>query len=280
MHEPLSRAFGIIPMYAHKNQVQKPFWIYGFHPVRAAIMNPRRKKITLKITPNAARRLAQSEVDPGFLEAITKEIVPPSHVARDLPVDAVHQGLALQVLALKQTSLSRMQGKTRLVLLDQVTDPHNVGAILRTATAFACDAVITTTRHSPPESGVLAKSASGALDRIAYVRVTNLARAIETVQKEGFFVIGLDGGADQPLARLLTGGGANSEPVAFVFGAEGKGLRQRTRACCDALAHLPTSPAAYGSLNVSNACASALSTLNVLACSPRQSRNRMGSIKT
>ncbi len=242
-------------------------WLYGFHAVRAALLNPRREKLHLLMTRNAQRRLDAQGITTGLLETIPHRCVAAAALQARLPVDATHQGLALQVRALSQISLSRLRGKSRLIFLDRITDPHNVGAILRTAAVFACDAVITTTRHSPPESGVLAKAASGALDRIAYVRITNLARAMQNARAEGFLIVGLDGDADTTLTSVLNHHFPFPGGLAFVLGAEGKGMRLRTRQLCDGLARLP----GKGSLNVSNACAGALSILDTVStlASPR-----------
>jgi len=222
--------------------------LYGLHTVAAALANPRRKAIRLRVTRNAMNRLGLEA------EAIScpVEIVDPRQLDGELGGDAVHQGVLLEAQPLLSSGLGKL-GKTDLVLvLDQVTDPHNVGAILRSATAFGAGAVITTSRHSPQESGVLAKAASGALEEIPYIQVVNLADALETLKQDGFQTIGLD--SDGPVA-LEPAFGAGK--VALVLGSEGKGLRQKTRSTVDTLARLEV-PGAIRSLNVSNAAAVSL----------------------
>ncbi len=164
----------------------------------------------------------------------------------------MHQGIAVEVAPLDPVPVEALRDAHLVVVLDQVTDPHNVGAILRSALAFGADAVVSTARHAPAETGVLAKAASGALDRITLVTVPNLARALESLARYGFTRIGLDSDADDPVETAISG-----ERVALVLGAEGKGLRRLTRDICDRLARLPTT-GAFASLNVSNAAAVAL----------------------
>jgi len=218
-------------------------WIYGLHPVLAALNNPRREAHRILITPNAARRLTEA----GAQLPEASEEVTPRELDRLLGPDAVHQGVALEAAALPPLGLDALADARLLVVLDQVTDPHNVGAIFRSAAAFAADAVVTTGRHSPAESGVLAKAASGALDLVPHIEVPNLARALDEIGELGFTRVGLDTDADMDLEQAPVG-----ERVALVLGAEGKGLRHLTRQTCDVLARLPIS-AGIGSLNVSNA---------------------------
>ncbi|MBZ9886118.1 RNA methyltransferase [Mesorhizobium sp. CA10] len=223
--------------------------LYGLHTVRAALDNPRRKIRTMLVTRNAAERLSIG--DPAALP-FKAELVEPKDIDRITGSDAVHQGVLIEAEPLKPKRLDAL-GDTRLVLvLDQVTDPHNVGAILRSAVAFGAGALITTARHSPQESGVLAKSASGALEHIDQIEVKNLADALAQLHEAGFQTIGLDSEGPAELEKTFAG-----ERIALVLGAEGKGLRQKTRETVTALARLDM-PGAIHSLNVSNAAAVSL----------------------
>ncbi len=222
--------------------------LYGWHPVTAALANPARRIRRLLATENAARRLA----DDGIKLPINPELVRPAAIAARLLPDAVHQGLLAEADPLPSPGIEDLAAAGIVLVLDQITDPHNVGAILRTAAAFAVTAIVTTARHSPEATGVLAKSASGALEWVPIIPVQNLARALATLKERGFLVVGLDGAAPDDLAAI-----ALSSPLALVLGAEGKGLRQGTRAICDRLARLDL-PGAIKSLNVSNAAALAL----------------------
>jgi len=232
-------------------------WLYGTHAVEAALINPRRhvKRILATVTAieGMAATLAQAADmrRPGVEEKTREEI------ERMLPVSAVHQGIAIQVEPLPDLDIDDVatleRGQSAVVMvLDQVTDPHNVGAVLRSAAAFGARAVIVTERNAPGESGALAKAASGALDLVPLVRATNLSRALERLATLGYWRIGLDGDATKNLADTDTTG-----PVAFVLGAEGAGLRRLTAEKCDFLARLPINPQVE-SLNVSNAAAIAL----------------------
>lgn len=222
--------------------------LYGWHTVKAALQNPERRMRRLLATENAARRLTQE----NLLRGITPELVRPEAIAKRLTADAVHNGVLAEVDPLPSLELEDIPASGAILLLDQITDPHNVGAIMRTAAAFGATAVITTARHSPQASGVLAKSASGALDYVPLVTVPNLARAMATLRERGFFLVGLDSAAEIELAQA-----GLKIPVAIVLGAEGKGLRQRTREACDLVARLSL-PGRVQSLNVSNAAALAL----------------------
>ena len=223
--------------------------LYGLHTVRAAIDNPERKLIKLSVTQNALVRL---EIGPVDSLDFPVEIVTPQDLDKQLGPDAIHQGVMLETRPLPVRRLEALKDSPLLLVLDQVTDPHNVGAIMRTAVAFGAGAVITTMRHSPTESGVLAKSASGALEMIPYIQITNLSDALGELHKLGFFTVGLDSEGPAPLEGALTG-----EKVALVLGSEGKGLRQKTRETVNALARLDM-PGEIKSLNVSNAAAIAL----------------------
>ena len=222
--------------------------IYGFHSVAAALRAPRRKLIRLYATAAAAERLA-AEVAARALEV---RILDTDAIGLLAPREAVHQGLLLEARPLEPIDISELPTNGLVLVLDQITDPHNVGAILRTAAAFAVDALMTTERHSPEFTGALAKSASGGLEHVPICSVTNLARAMGELGDLGYWRVGLDSEAPESLGAL-----ALNRPVALVLGAEDKGLRRLTREHCDVIARLDL-PGAIKSLNVSNACAIAL----------------------
>ncbi len=232
-------------------------WLFGLHAVRDALLNPRREKLRLVLTKNAADRLGDA-VEQGGIEP---EIVDPRKFNLPLDPGSVHQGAALEVRPLNWGNLAEISvsGQTGrppvVVLLDRVTDPHNVGAVLRSAEVFGASAVIAPQRHSAPETGALAKTASGALERQPYFRVKNLAATMEELQAMGFVLLGLDGEADQTLGAALSD--LAERPVGLVLGAEGPGLREKTRQTCDALVKIAAA-GGFGSLNVSNAAAVAL----------------------
>jgi 23S rRNA (guanosine2251-2'-O)-methyltransferase len=222
--------------------------LYGWHTVTAALANPQRQIRRLLLTENAARRLADDDID----TRVTPEIVRPDLIDHRLGPDAVHQGLLAEADPLPSPDIETLPQQGIILVLDQITDPHNVGAILRSAAAFAVKAIVTTARHTPEATGVLAKSASGALELVPMVTVTNLARALNQLNDQGFMTVGLDSqGSDNLSAMPL------QQPLALVLGAEGKGLRQLTRDTCSAVARLDM-PGAIKSLNVSNAAALAL----------------------
>jgi 23S rRNA (guanosine2251-2'-O)-methyltransferase len=225
-----------------------PVILYGWHTVKAALENPARRIRRLFLTENAARRLA----DDGIEMPVTPERVRPDAIAARLSPDAVHQGLLAEADPLPALAPEEIEPSGIVLALDQITDPHNVGAILRTAAGFAVAALVTTARHSPQATGVLAKSASGALEFVPIVTVQNLARALATLKERGFLLVGLDSTGEKDLADLPL-----RPPLALVLGAEGKGLRQLTRATCDLVARLDL-PGKIKSLNVSNAAALAL----------------------
>jgi 23S rRNA (guanosine2251-2'-O)-methyltransferase len=225
-----------------------PAILYGWHTVTAALANPARRIRRLLATENAARRLAEE----GIALPLPPEVVRPDAIAARLTADAVHQGLMAEADPLPSPAIDDLAACGIVLVLDQITDPHNVGAILRTAAAFAVAAIVTTARHSPEATGVLAKSASGALEVVPIVIVQNLARALAALRERGFLVVGLDSAAPDDLAAI-----GLCAPLALVLGAEGKGLRQATRLSCDRLARLDV-PGAIKSLNVSNAAALAL----------------------
>jgi 23S rRNA (guanosine2251-2'-O)-methyltransferase len=222
--------------------------LYGWHTVKAALENPARRIRRLLATENAARRLAED----GVPLPVKPELVRPDVIDARLGPDAVHQGLLAEADPLSAPTVTELEPDGIVLVLDQITDPHNVGAILRSAAAFAVGAIVTTARHSPEATGVLAKSASGALELVPMVTVQNLARGLEELRQRDFLLVGLDSGGEADLADV-----ALRAPLALVLGAEGKGLRQLTKATCDRLARIDV-PGEIKSLNVSNAAALAL----------------------
>ena len=221
--------------------------IFGIHSVREALSNPRRKFIRLVATKNAALRLSEDGLMP-----VEPVIAEPDDIGRQLPPDAVHQGALLICEPLEPLELDGIGDEALVLALDQVTDPHNVGAILRSAAAFGVDAMIVTERHSPDVTAVLAKAASGGLEHVPFCPVRNLGDALEVLGKRGFLRIGLDSEAEAAISAAEA-----RRPLVLVLGAEGRGLRQRTRGLCDIVARLDM-PGAIKSLNVSNAAAIAL----------------------
>jgi 23S rRNA (guanosine2251-2'-O)-methyltransferase len=222
--------------------------LYGWHTVTAALLNPQRRIRKFLATDNAARRLTED----GIAPSVAPEIVRPGQIDDRLLPDALHQGLYLEADPLPAPQIEEIAQQGIVLVLDQITDPHNVGAIFRSAAAFATTAIVTTQRHSPEASGVLAKAASGALEHVPLIIVQNLARGLAALKERGFLLIGLDTSGDTDLAATPL-----SSPLALVLGAEGKGLRQLTRDTCDVVARLDL-PGAIKSLNVSNAAALAL----------------------
>jgi 23S rRNA (guanosine2251-2'-O)-methyltransferase len=223
--------------------------LWGKHAVAAALDNPARKVLRAWATREGVDAMQ-------FPKDVPVTLAEAPDLGRLVPSDAPHQGLVIEVEPLDDVWLDDLlvaaPDRAILLVLDQVTDPHNVGAILRSAAAFGAIGLVTQDRHSPPESGVVAKAASGALERVAWARVVNLARALEDIASAGFWRIGLTGDADTDLKDAL-----GPARVALVLGAEGPGLRHNTREHCDALARLPIGEAVE-SLNVSNAAAVAL----------------------
>jgi 23S rRNA (guanosine2251-2'-O)-methyltransferase len=222
--------------------------LYGLHSVKEALANPRRRFRRLLTTENALQRL----VDDGVTLPLEPQVVKPEVIGKLLTADAVHQGLYLEAERLPLLPLDKLPQDRIILALDQVTDPHNVGAILRSAAAFGVGGIIVTHRHSPEITGVLAKAASGALEHVPMAGVQNLARALNGLKEQGFKVIGLDSEAPDNIADLRL-----AMPVVLVLGAEGRGLRPSTRELCDHLARLEL-PGAIKSLNVSNAAAISL----------------------
>jgi 23S rRNA (guanosine2251-2'-O)-methyltransferase len=225
-----------------------PVILYGWHSVKAALENPARRFRRLMATENAAHRLSES----GLSLPRAPEVVRPEAIEALVGPEAVHQGLLAEADPLDSPAIEDLQPRGLLLVLDQITDPHNVGAILRSAAAFAVEAVITTARHSPEATGVLAKAASGALEYVPIATVPNLARALQALKEKNVLVIGLDSSGESDLAVTPL-----RAPLALVLGAEGKGLRALTRTTCDAVARLDM-PGRLKSLNVSNATALAL----------------------
>ena len=243
---------------ARRGAEQATLWLFGLHAVRDALTNPARDRVRLVATKNAADRLQEAIAAAGM----TPEIADPRRFPVPLDPGSVHQGAALEVRpldwGLPEALCHPAAGPepATVVLLDRVTDPHNVGAVLRSAEVFGARAVIAPARHAAPETGALAKAASGALERQPYLRVRNLAQTMTTLRELGYALFGLDGAAEDSLETVLAEAGA-ATPVGLVLGAEGPGLREGTRAACDRQVRI--APAGgFGSLNVSNAAAVAL----------------------
>ena len=233
--------------HPHGSPNRPRFW--GKHAVAAALDNPQRKVLRAWATRDAAAAMQ-------FPKDVPVTFADVADLGRLVPHDSPHQGVVVEAEPLEDVWLGDVLGdapeRALLLVLDQVTDPHNVGAILRSAAAFGAVGIVTQDRHSPPESGALAKAASGALERVPWARVVNLARALEEIGEAGFWRIGLAGDAPMELKEAL-----GPPRIALVLGAEGPGLRPNTREHCDALARLPIR-AGIDSLNVSNAAAVAL----------------------
>ena len=236
-----------------KSEKEESFFLFGLHAVEDALLNPRRQKLRLVVTKNAQSKLARAIEFSGIIPEVSE----PRDFDSFIDKNSIHQGALLEVRPLEWGSLMDvvMQSKSKLpnlVLLDRVTDPHNVGAILRSAEVFGASAVVGTRHHSVPETGALAKAASGALERQPYIRVKNLSDTILELKKMGFVALGLDATGSNNIseaAKLYS-----DRPIALILGAEGPGLRSRTKEVADALIKIePIS--SFGSLNVSNAAA-------------------------
>lgn len=223
-------------------------WIWGIHAASAALANPMRKISKAYLTPNAAQRAGLD------LDALPRfaQLTEPSEIDQRLPPGAVHQGLAVRCRPLDGADISEaaLRPDKPLVILDQVTDPQNVGAVFRSAAAFGMGGVVMQTRNAPALGGALAKAATGAIERVEEIRAVNLSRAIDALRDAGWKVIGLDGAAEQTLDEAFAG----DEPLAIVLGAEGAGIRQGVAKACSSLARIPIN-ADMESLNVSNAAA-------------------------
>ena len=241
---------------AKRIAASETIWLFGLHAVRDALLNPQRVKLRLVVTRNALDKLQDAMAGAG----VEPEISDPRRFAAPIDPASVHQGAALEVKPLdwgnlQDVALGDGPMPPRIVLLDRVTDPHNVGAILRSAEVFGARAVVAVQRHAAPETGALAKTASGALERQPYIRVRNLADAMTELKDMGYIVLGLDGTATQTIPQVLAG--RFDRPVALVMGAEGPGLREKSMETCDALVRIGAA-GGFGSLNVSNAAAVAL----------------------
>jgi len=236
-----------------KSKNNGTLWLFGHHPVVAALQNPNRDKLLLKMTKDSA-------LPSDLIQNVSVQIVPRQEIDALAGPGAVHQGLALQVKPLQEPLLDdileKVQDKSVVLILDQVTDPHNIGAILRSSAAFNALAVIIPDANAPQESAVLAKSACGALEVVPLIRVTNLVRAMQQLKELGFWCLGLDGYATQ-----LIGDKKLPDKCAFVLGSEGDGMRRLTAENCDYTIKLPISDK-MESLNVSNAAAIALYEFN------------------
>lgn len=236
----------------HKTESSRSYWLYGLHAVRAALIHKKRKIKRMVVISPVLEKLAE-ECEARRLKP---EIVSAHEISHILPKDSVHQGVALEVMPLEGVALEEYlreaQEQKPLLLLDQVTDPHNVGAIIRSAAAFDAGAIIVTRDHAPQESAVLAKASSGGIEIVPMITVTNLAQAMETLKKNHYWCVGMDGEAKQTLAQAKL-----DHKTALVLGAEGTGLRRLTAERCDLLVRLPIAPQ-MESLNVSNAAAIAL----------------------
>ncbi len=229
--------------------------IWGTHAVAEALGAGRRKLLRLSATEAAAERVKEAAAERG----VPLAIVEGDAIAARLPRDAVHQGVLLEARRLEPIRLDDVAEDGVVLLLDQITDPHNVGAILRTAAAFGVSALVMTDRHAPDLSGTLAKAASGGLEHVPVALVVNLARTLDKLGERGFFRVGLDSEGEAALEEM-----ALPRPLALVLGAEGSGLRRLTRERCDVLARLDM-PGPIKSLNVSNACAVALTVARLKA---------------
>ena len=238
-----------------KRRGEETIWLFGLHAVRDALTNPMRERLRLVVTQNAHQKL-EAEIKSSGIEP---EIVDPRKF--DVPIDpsSVHQGASIEVKPLDWGSMSDIcapRGQRSLVVcLDRVSDPHNVGAILRSAEVFGARAVIATARHAAPETGALAKTASGALERQPYLRIKNLAQTLKALREMGYYIVGMDGTAKASIADIAMV--QKDQPIAIVLGAEGPGLRDLTKETCDELAKIDYA-SDFGSLKVSNAAAVSL----------------------
>ena len=249
---PPARAGGDSAPRERKPNVEADTWLWGRQPVLAALANPARKGMgRLLVTEDRAAEIERDRLAPNGHRV---EIVDGPALARMLPAGAVHQGLAFKVAPLEGVALDDIAEPAAgvIVMLDQLTDPQNVGAIFRSALAFGAKGIVVQDRHSPALAGALAKAAAGATERLPCARVTNLSRALERLADLGWRAVGLDGGAEQTLAQALDG-----RPTVLVMGSEGDGVRRLVAEHCDVMARIPM-PGGFESLNVSNAAAVAL----------------------
>lgn len=235
-----------------KGRIDPDQLIWGRHPVLAALANPARKGMgRLMATPDRAAELERERLTP---HGHRPDVMEAAEIARLLPAGAVHQGLAFKVAPLEGVPLAELGDPAEgvIVMLDQITDPQNVGAIFRSALAFGARGIVVQDRHSPALAGALAKAAAGATERLPCARVTNLSRALETLAELGWRAVGLDGAGEVSLEDALDG-----QPTVLVMGSEGDGIRRLVAEHCDVLARIPM-PGGFESLNVSNAAAIAL----------------------
>ena len=249
---PPARGAGDSTPRERKPKVDADNWLWGRHPVLAALANPARKGMgRLLATADRAAEIERERLAPHGHKV---EVVDGPALARMLPAGAVHQGLAFKVQPLEGVALDDIADPASgvIVMLDQLTDPQNVGAIFRSALAFGARGIVVQDRHSPALAGALAKAAAGATERLPCARVTNLSRALERLADLGWRAVGLDGAADVTLAQALDG-----RPTVLVMGSEGEGIRRLVAEHCDVLARIPM-PGGFESLNVSNAAAVAL----------------------
>ncbi len=235
---------------ADKNMSSQPIWLWGTHAVMAAIHNPKRQIHRLMATKNATQRAASQMAGENLLHKA--DLTNSKEIDRILPSGAVHQGLAALCDPLPLADLQDLleHKPARIAVLDQISDPHNLGAIVRSAAAFDIAAIILQTRHSPPMTGIVAKSAAGAIETVKEVRVVNIARALDKLSEADYTIIGLSGQGDLPLAEAIP----SHSRVVLVFGAEGAGLRPSVAKACHWQAKIPITPA-MESLNISNAAA-------------------------
>ena len=236
-----------------RSQKSSGLWLYGLHSVRAALANPQRQIERIVLTARAIK-----ELNASTLARVRHEVADSDAVARLLPPGAVHQGIALLCAPLPARSLEdilpqQVENRRIVLILDQITDPQNTGAILRSAAAFGVSAVVVQDRHAPPETGALAKAASGALDIVPIATVVNIARTLEELGAQNFWRIALAGDGETPIRDATD----DRRDVALVLGSEGTGIRRLVREKCDAVAFIPIAPG-MESLNVSNAAAVAL----------------------
>ena len=255
---PSARTSGAASVRPRRRAGAGKLWLYGAHAVAAALENPSRKIERLVLTPEALLRQGKDMASAAAKRKIPPETMKSTALATLLPTGAVHQGIAAVAKPLASPQLDEacsvsQDERSLVVVLDQVTDPRNLGAVLRSAAAFGARAVVVQDRNTPQETGILAKAASGGLDRVPLVRAVNLARALEGLAELGYWRIALDSGAKTPLDNACT-----DSAVALVLGAEGKGLRRLTIEHCDAAARLPVVSGRSTSLNVSVAAAIAL----------------------
>jgi 23S rRNA (guanosine2251-2'-O)-methyltransferase len=247
-NKPVKPAWRGKPRRTPRREGADQVMLFGLHAVEAALANPKRPVMRVVATENAAHRLGPLLATRG----LTPELASPRDLDRLLGPDAVHQGVALEAEPLPPVALDEVDARAMLLVLDQVTDPQNVGAALRSAAAFGASGLVMTERHSPPLQGVLAKAASGALDIVPVILVKNLAQSLAELGERGFLRVGLAEGAGEALESASL-----TRPLSLVLGAEGKGLRQLTREHCDLICRISTH-SALASLNVSNAAAVAL----------------------